>query len=84
MEKTKTISERIAQIAVEVNPAVQGQLHNEHLVTKGILDSLDLLSLIDKLEGEFNIPIDPEDVLAENFESIESMTRLVSRKVDAI
>jgi acyl carrier protein len=44
-----------------------------------MLDSFDVVSLVAELEENFNIAIDGEDILPENFASIESIKELVSK-----
>ena len=53
------------------------------LITKGILESFDLLTLIASLEDEIGMEIGNRDVNAENFESLDAMVRLVERLTEA-
>jgi acyl carrier protein len=48
-------------------------------IEDGMLDSFDIVSLVSELEENFNIAIDGEDILPENFASIESIKELVSK-----
>lgn len=54
-----------------------GQALNENLVHSGIIDSLGILTLINFLEQQFNAAIEPEDVVLENFETIQDICNLV-------
>lgn len=50
------------------------------LMSSGILDSLATLKLITFLEQEFGIKIEAHEADEENFETIESIRRLVEAK----
>jgi acyl carrier protein len=54
---------------------------DEDLLSSGLIDSLGILTLVSFMEEQFAIEIPSEDVVFENFHSIESMSRyLVNRK----
>lgn len=76
MEKMK---ERVCKVLVNVKQDVEAHLEDNQLITDGILDSLDIMNLIIELENEFNIEIDPEDVLSENFESVAAIIALIEK-----
>lgn len=48
-----------------------------NLVHAGIIDSLGILTLINFLEQQFKASIEPEDVVLENFESVQAIKNLV-------
>jgi len=50
------------------------------LLEREILDSMGIFQMVSFLEGEFGIEIDDEDLLPENFETIEAIARLVDTK----
>lgn len=75
----ENMKERVIGVLVQVNKKVEPHLDSTGLISSGILDSLDIMNLIMELEGEFEIEIDPEDVLSENFESVDAITALVEK-----
>ena len=75
----ENLNELVSKILVEVKKEVAPQLGSTSLVSDGILDSLDIMNLIMELESKFDIEIDPEDVLSENFESVEAIAALVEK-----
>ena len=75
----ENMKERVSAVLVQVNKKAELYLDSTSLVSSGILDSLDIMSLIMDLEREFEIEIDPEDVLSENFESVSAITALVEK-----
>jgi acyl carrier protein len=48
-------------------------------VESHLLDSLDMLSLVGLVEAEFDLPVRDEDVVLENFGSIERIAAYVDR-----
>ncbi|MGM9683884.1 MAG: acyl carrier protein [Eubacteriales bacterium] len=49
------------------------------LVDDGILDSLDIVSLVTEIDSEFDVSIPPEEILPENFNSAEALWELIRR-----
>ena len=47
----------------------------DELLESGIVDSLGILDLVAFLESDFGLQISDEDLMPENFRSIESMVR---------
>lgn len=70
--------ERVIKILKELYPEVDFEMESE-LVDSGILDSLDIVSLVTELNGEFDIEITAEDLLPENFNSVAAIFSLVKR-----
>ena len=52
---------------------------NEALVDDGVLDSLDIVSLISEIAAELDITIPPEEIIPENFNSASALSELLSR-----
>ena len=48
-------------------------------IEEGMLDSFDVVSLVDELENHFGIRIDGLDVVPENFSSIDGIIRLLKK-----
>lgn len=53
---------------------------DQSLLTSGIVDSLGVLELVNHLVDVYGIEIDEEDLMPENFESIEAMAQFVMKK----
>lgn len=49
------------------------------LIERGIIDSMGVMTLLGFLEERFEMQIPPEDLLPENFASIEAIAALVGR-----
>jgi acyl carrier protein len=55
------------------------ELTDDHLlIEEGVLDSLSLMTLVQFLEEECSIMIDDEDILPENFGSIDLICRFLA------
>lgn len=53
---------------------------NDNLIEEGIIDSLAILRLVNFVEVQFSVSIDPEDIIIENFESINTISNLIENK----
>lgn len=52
----------------------------ESLFALGVLDSLRFLQLIAFVQDEFSVTIDDDDVVSENFETLDAIAALILRK----
>lgn len=51
----------------------------ERLVSHGLLDSLDVMTIVTEICDEFDVDILPTDIVPENFESAQTMWDLIIR-----
>lgn len=68
----------LKKILEELRPDVDFENEKE-LVTGGVFDSFDLISLMSMIEDEFCIMIKPALITKENFDSIESIYALINQ-----
>ena len=54
----------------------------EHLIDDGILDSLDIVSLISEISDVFDVAITAKDIVPENFNSASALYALIQRLED--
>ena len=54
--------------------------HDDQLLQSGLVDSLGIIEVVTFLEREFQITVTDEDLLPENFQSIECIGALVQSK----
>ncbi len=45
----------------------------------GMLDSFDIVSLVTELEDNFNITVDGEDIIPDNFSSVDAIITLIEK-----
>ena len=72
------MKEKIVEILTDLRPEFD---FNEEVnfIEEGMLDSFDVVSLVDELESQFNIKINGTDVIAENFSSLDKIEALVKK-----
>ena len=73
------MEEKITQILTKINPLAAG---GERLVDDGVLDSLDIVSLVTALNDAFGVSIPAVEILPDNFNSVEAMVRMIERLDD--
>lgn len=66
------------EILADIRPDVDFETEKQ-LITDGILESFDIVTLVGELEDEFDIKIRPRDLVPENFNSVEQMQEMISR-----
>jgi len=54
---------------------------NDNLLTKGVIDSLRMLDLMSFLEAQYRLKVDEDDLMPENFESVDAITRFVEERI---
>ena len=74
--------EQLIEILQNLHPDVDFETY-DGLVDDGILDSLDIVTLISEISAELDITIPPEEIIPENFNSVESLAELLSRLDEA-
>lgn len=57
-------------------------MSSDKLVTDKIIDSIDMTSILSELEETFDIEIDMEYIVPENFDSVEAMWNMVQELMD--
>lgn len=70
--------ENLLDILKKIKPDVDFA-NSDNLVDEGILDSLDIVTVIAAIEAEYNIEINPDDIDPDNFQSVHSMYHLIEK-----
>ena len=70
--------EKLLNILNELHPEVDFE-NNESLVDDGILDSLDIVSLVTEIYSEFDVTIPAEEIIPENFNSAKALMALITK-----
>ncbi|MBE6050233.1 MAG: acyl carrier protein [Clostridium sp.] len=70
--------ENLLEILEDINSDVDYSKEDK-LIDNGILDSLDILSLVSDIEDEFEVSIKPVDLIPANFNSAEAIFNLIQR-----
>lgn len=70
--------EQLLEILKQLHPDVDFAIE-EDLIGDGILDSLDIVTLITEINCAFDVSIPAEEVIPENFASAEAILALIER-----
>ncbi len=73
--------EKLIEILQELHPGVDFE-STEGLIDNGILDSLDIVSLITQIYDEFEVRIPADRIVPENFNSAKALMALVEELMD--
>ena len=75
--------EKLMQILAELRPEIDfaGQ---SRLIDDGVLDSFDVVTLVGELNRAFDIEIEFENLVPENFNSVVAMETLIRRLQDEV
>lgn len=70
------MKEQIMEILKKINPRIT---EDADLLEGGLIDSFEIVNLVTELEETLQIEIDPELILSVNFQSVDSIVKLVER-----
>lgn len=70
--------ERLIKILSELRPEVDFEVET-NLIDDGILDSFDMVALVTEINEEFDVRIGIENLIPENFNSIDAIMELIER-----
>ena len=68
----------LLEILEEIAPDVDFE-NETALIDDGLLESFDIVNLVSELSDEFDIEIRPKDLVAENFNSVDAMVKMITR-----
>ena len=66
----------VEQILKSIKPEVDFSL-SQDFIEDGLLDSLELITLIEDLESTYDIEIDPMEILPENSSSVSKIMEMI-------
>lgn len=69
---------KIYEILSQIHDDVDFQAVSDFL-DQGVLDSFDIMTLVELLEDEFSIAIGGKDIVPENFQNVEAIENLVKK-----
>jgi acyl carrier protein len=72
------MKQQLIEILTELRPEFDFS-ENVDFIETGMLDSFDIITLVNALDERFGISIDGVDVLPENFSSIENILELLKK-----
>lgn len=82
MQSIQAISDAIRSFILLKFPLARkrGVTDTDLLLETGVLDSLGILDVVQFIETEFGLHIDDDELLPENFQSIQKLTEFVQKK----
>ncbi len=72
--------DKLLEILKKVRPEVDFTVC-QNLVDEGILDSIDIVSIITEIETEYSIEIDPDEIDPDNFQSAQAMMEMLEKVI---
>ncbi|MBR5826497.1 MAG: acyl carrier protein [Clostridia bacterium] len=75
------MKEQLMKILNELRPDVDFE-NETALVTDGILDSFDIVSLVGEINAEFDITVGVDELEPENFDTVAAMLDLIADLAD--
>ena len=73
--------EQLKQILEEIRPDVDFEAE-EKLIDDGILDSMDIISIVTEVNDAYDVDINVQYLLPENFNSINAIYELICKLQD--
>ncbi len=73
------MKEKIIEILTDLRPEFDFNEEGVDFIEDGMLDSFDMVSLVDELEEQFEIKIDGVDVVAANFSTLANIEKLLQK-----
>ena len=71
--------EQIIKILTELRPEFDFTQEGVNFIEEGMLDSFDMVNLINDLDSTFGISIDGVDILPENFGTVDAIEQLLRK-----
>ncbi|MBE3128330.1 MAG: acyl carrier protein [Actinobacteria bacterium] len=79
MKKLSEVKLQVISILSEIRPEYDFS-QDLNFIEEGMLDSLDIVTLVTGLDEKFSISIDGKDITPENFSSLELIANLLKKK----
>lgn len=70
--------EKLEEILRELRPDID--LEEKAFVDDGVLDSFDIVTLVGEIVDAFGVEITVEDIIPENFNSVDAIMELINKK----
>ena len=70
--------DKVIEILTDLHPDVDF-MAEDALVDDGILDSLDIVSLVAAIDTEFGVTVPAEEIIPENFNSADALWALITK-----
>ena len=72
------MKEELLALLEDIRPDVEFE-NETKLIDDGVLDSFDIISIVQAIDDAFGVEIDVEDLEPDNFNSYEAMIELINK-----
>lgn len=73
------MKDKILNIVAELRPDVDFE-NESKLIDDGVLDSFDIVTLVFELNDAFDLDIEVDELVPDNFNSVDAMVELIKQK----
>ena len=73
--------EKLIGILTDICPDVDF-VNEDALIDDGLIESLDIVAIVTEIMAEFDVEINVDDLLPENFNSVDAILELIDSKKD--
>ena len=86
MVDTQVLADRLKEFVYKKFPLAKKQSvkNGDALLDSGIIDSLGILDLVAYIEKEFGVHVSDEELLPENFQTIDALAAFVQQKSNGV
>jgi len=71
------MKDQIIKILSELRPEFDFTQEGLNFIEEGMLDSFDIVSLVNELDSQYGISIDGLDIVPDNFSSVDAIANLL-------
>ena len=72
------MKEKLLALLEDIRPDVEFEKET-HLIDDGVLDSFDIISIVQEMNEAFDVDIDVEDLEPYNFNTVDAMLELIEK-----
>ncbi len=72
------MEDKILEILKDINEDILSY-NGDNMVTDGIINSFEIIEIVAEIENAFDIEIDTENIIAENFENKDTIIKMAKR-----
>ena len=70
--------DEVLEMLCDLNDSI-ATYEGENLIEDGMLDSIQIIELVNMIEEQYEIELNPEDVITDNFKSIDNIISLIDK-----
>jgi len=75
------LKKELLEILHESCPGVDFE-NETSLIDDEVIDSMDVVTIVSEIAGTFNLELSVEDIIPENFNSVDGMMGLIQRRLN--